>query len=135
MARPSSRHPTDLELAILKVLWRDGPSPARQVRDALAALPGSERRDLAHTSVLTVLAIMVRKRYLRRRRVDRGWVFEARVDQDQTTRSMLADLVARAFGGSPATAALNLLETAELDDRDIQRLRDLIDSKRKERQQ
>ena len=36
MARPSSRHPTELELEILKVLWRDGPSTVGQVRDALA---------------------------------------------------------------------------------------------------
>ena len=36
MARPPSQHPTELELEILKVLWRDGPAPVRHVRDALA---------------------------------------------------------------------------------------------------
>ena len=34
MARRASRHPTELELEILKVIWRDGPSTVRHVRDA-----------------------------------------------------------------------------------------------------
>ena len=53
MARPASRHPTELELEILKVLWREGPLSGRQVRDALVPF-----RDLAYTSVMTVMNIM-----------------------------------------------------------------------------
>ncbi len=84
MPRPALKHPTELELAILKVLWRDGPLTVRQVRDALAVLPAGARRDLAHTSVLTMMTIMVRKRYLRRRRDGHSHVYEARVARDQT---------------------------------------------------
>ena len=54
MARPASQHPTELELEILKVIWRDGACTVRNVREALAPT-----RKLAHTSVITVMNIMV----------------------------------------------------------------------------
>ncbi len=53
MVRPTSKHPTELELEILKILWRAKPLTGRQVRDALA-----EFRELAYTSVMTVMGTM-----------------------------------------------------------------------------
>jgi BlaI family penicillinase repressor len=130
MARPPSQHPTDLELEILKALWRLGPSPVRQVRDALAAgAPGSPPRDLAHTTVMTVLTIMTNKGYLRRTKSDGGYVYDAKVAQQSTTGRMLRDLVDRAFSGSTGAAILNLLESSEITPDELRQLRDLIDRK------
>jgi BlaI family penicillinase repressor len=134
MARPASQHPTDLELEILKALWRLGPSPVRRVRDALAAgAPGSPPRDLAYTSVMTVMTIMTNKGYLRRAKArgkpDGGYVYHARVAQQSTTGRMLRDLVDRAFSGSAAGAALNLIESSEITPDELRRLRELIDRK------
>ena len=56
MARRATNRPTDGELEILKVLWERGPSTVREVREAL--LP---QRQVAHTTVLTLLQIMVEK--------------------------------------------------------------------------
>ena len=53
MARSPSQHPTELELEILKVLWRIGPATVRTVREELAAV-----RELAYTSVMTMMTIM-----------------------------------------------------------------------------
>ena len=64
MARQVSKHPTELELEILKVLWRNGPLTGRDVRDCLAI----ETRDLAYTSVMTVMGIMEDKGYLKRKK-------------------------------------------------------------------
>ena len=63
MARPTSKHPTELELEILKVLWRASPLTGRQVRDALVGF-----RDLAYTSVMTIMGIMEDKGYVRRKK-------------------------------------------------------------------
>lgn len=121
MARPSSQHPTELELQILQILWRDGPAPVRHVRDTLAGV-----RDLAYTSVLTVMNIMTRKGYLRREKVDGSYVYWPQVDKDRTTGGMLRDLINRAFGGSAKAVMLNLLETREIDRDELKELRDLI---------
>ncbi len=121
MARPTSRHPTELELEILKVLWRDGPAPVRQVRDAIAGF-----RDLAATSVTTVMNIMVEKGYLARRKAGGSFVYRPRVTRKSTTRRMLRDLLDRAFDGSAAAMMLGLVETADLDAREVGALRALL---------
>lgn len=124
MARPSSKHPTELELEILKVLWQAGPVTVRQVREALAPV-----RRLAHTSVITVMNIMVDKGYLARRKRGPSYVYRPRVSQEATTGRMLRDLVDRVFDGSASAVMVNLLESGELNDAEIKRLRKLLNRK------
>ena len=57
MARPSSEHPTEAELRILKVLWHESPKTVDEVRQTLA----DDDRELTHSSVITLMNIMVRK--------------------------------------------------------------------------
>jgi predicted transcriptional regulator len=127
MARPASKHPTELELAILKVLWRDGPSSVRQVRDALV-----EFRDLAYTSVMTVMNIMARKKYLRRTKSAAGYVYRAVLTEESAGGSMLDDIVTRVFDGSAVAVMQRLLETADLDADELAQIRQLIQRKAKE---
>ena len=60
MARPRSTHPTELELGILKILWQAGPRTVEEVRETLAV--GDRARELTHSSVITVMNIMVKKK-------------------------------------------------------------------------
>src|SRR5262245_5416254 len=106
MARPASKHPTDLELAILKILWRDGPRSVRQVRDALAQF-----RELAYTSVMTILGIMTRKGYVRRTKSGTSYVYRPVLTEHVAGRSMLRDIVDRVFDGSAVTVMHHLIET------------------------
>ena len=124
MARPASRHPTELELAILKILWRDGPATVRTVREKLH---GS--RDRAYTSVMTVMNIMTEKRYLTRVMKGGSYIYRPRIKEAATTRRMLHDLVDRAFDGSATALMLDLLETKEIDAAELKQLRALIDGK------
>jgi len=129
LARSQSKHPTELELAILKVLWGRSPATGREIRDALA----EEFRDLAYTSVMTILGIMEQKEYVRRRKQGGGFVYAARVTEKSTTRRMMMDIVERAYDGSVAAAMVNLLETADIDTDEIKRLRQLLRQKSEER--
>lgn len=126
MPRPPSRHPTDLELEILKILWRDGPLPVRQTRQALAGV-----RPLAHTSVMTVMNIMIRKGYLKRLKQDGVYVYRPAVSRKTTTRGMLRDLLRRAFDGSPVALMTNLLDCQDLDDEELEAIRRLLRGKAK----
>ena len=133
MPRTPSQHPTDLELEILKVLWRVGPATGRGVRDALAGGgAGGAPRDLAYTSVMTVMTIMVNKGYLRRRKVDGGYVYQPKAPRDSTVGRMLRDLVDRAFAGSAGAAMLNLLNTSEVTPDELKALRSLIEAKERQ---
>ncbi len=124
MARPSSKHPTELELKMLKIIWRDGPSTVRQMQDALAST-----RKLAVTSVLTIMNIMVDKGYLSRKKEGPAHVYRPRISEKTTSRKMLKDLVNRVFDGSTEAVMVNLLESADLNQTEIRKLRRLLKRK------
>lgn len=124
MRRNSRKHPTQLELEILKILWQRGSGTVREVRDAL-----EETRDLAYTSVMTTLSIMHEKRYVHRRKKTNSYVYRPALKREAATSSMVGDLVDRLFEGSASAAMLHLLETSDVDQRELQKLRELIDRK------
>ena len=130
MARPGSEHPTKLELEILKVLWNEAPLPVRDVRSRL----DEHGRTLSHSSVITMLNIMVDKGYLRRKKQGKSFFFTPKVEQDSVTGGMMDDLLLRVFDGSASAMVLNLIETADLDADELTELRKLINRKAKERQ-
>ncbi len=131
MSRPESEHPTQLELEILKILWRDSPLPVREVRAQLKETD----RPLAHSSVITILNIMHRKGYVSRKKSGNAFLFSPKVKEGNVTGQMTADLLSRAFGGSPAAMMLKLLETDDIDAEELAQLRKLINQKAKELKQ
>ncbi len=127
MARASSKHPTELEWHILRILWDRGPAPVREVRDALANV-----RDLAYTSVMTVMNIMTKKGYVRREKVGASYVYSPVIKWEPTAHQMVEDLVDRIFDGSPAALMLHLIENRDLDEEELDTLRKLIQRKAEE---
>ena len=83
MARPPSDQPTELELQFLKMLWECSPQPVREIRDALAR----DGRDIAHTSVITTLNTMVGKKFLKRKKQGKSYLFSPRVTREQVSRT------------------------------------------------
>jgi len=128
MARSASKHPTELELEILKVVWQTEPTTVRQVRDTLANV-----RDLAYTTVMTMMSIMADKGYLTRKKDGRSYVYEAVYREQKASRNMLQDIVDRVFGGSTTAVMQHLLETSEIDDDELKQIRSLINRKTRER--
>lgn len=128
MARPKSPHPTELELQILKVLWERSPLPVREVRVALA----DGGRELAHTSVITTLGVMVRKKYLRRTKRGNAYLFTPRITREEVSDGMLSDIVRRVFDGSTTALMASLFNASDVDRDEIRELRRLIDQKAEE---
>jgi predicted transcriptional regulator len=128
MARPASAQPTGLELQILKVLWRRSPQPVSAVREALA----QEDRKLAHTSVITTLNTMVRKKYLKRVKNGKAFLFSPLVAEAEISRRMLRDVVNRVFDGSAKAVMLSLFDSEQVDAGELKELRRLINQKMKD---
>jgi predicted transcriptional regulator len=132
VARSASRHPTEAELEILKVLWAaDAPRSVREVRDALAT-SDRDRPPRAYTSIMTLMSIMHRKGYLRRRKSGSGdgYLYTPAISERDTGRGMLRDLVDRVFRGSSLAAMLHLLDERELDERELRQLRAMVNRHR-----
>lgn len=121
MSRPASKHPTALELEILKVLWEKSPLPVRDVREALGPA-----RKLAYTSVMTIMNIMVEKGTLSREKSGALFLYSPRVTREATSRRMLRDLVDRVFDGSAAAILVNLLESSDVKEDELRELREIL---------
>ena len=127
MARSTSKHPTVLELEILKIFWRDGNLTGREVRDRLAVV-----RDLAYTSVMTVMGIMEDKGYVKRKKSGKTFIYSPRVTEAATKKRMLRDVVDRVYEGSTMSVVVNLLESSDIDPDELKQLRALIKRKSEE---
>ena len=125
MARPASQHPTDGELEILRVLWERGPSSLGEVCESLR-----REREVATTTVATMLRIMLDKRLVRRKRAERGYEWSAAVTQSAAARSMVGKLLDGVFDGSASRLVTHLVEAGQLSDKELAELHKLIDSNR-----
>ena len=104
----STPHPTEGELAILRVLWSR--KAAMTVREVHAEL--SKAKDTAYTTVLKMLTIMADKGLVRRDESERRHTYLAVHAEPVVQGSLLKDLMRRAFSGS----ALTLVQRAIGDD-------------------
>ena len=113
----------------MKVLWDEAPLPVRTVRERLESGAG---RTLAHSSVITILNIMHDKGFLHRRKEGKAFLFSPQVARDDVAGGFVGDLLSRVFEGDLSAMVMNLLETAELDARELDELRKLIARKAKD---
>lgn len=110
----------DLQLRIMRVLWRCGPLGVAEVREHL------DGGELAYTTVATMLRKMEDRGLVDHKSHDRRFIYQAAVDEHDVTRSMADDLVDRLFEGSLAQTVSHLLQTREVDEDELTQLEKLI---------
>jgi predicted transcriptional regulator len=113
---------TDLQLSIMRVLWRRD-STVQEITTEL-----EPERGLAPTTVATVLRRLEKRGLVRHRTVGRQFVFSARVAEDDVRRSMVAELTDGLFDGDPAALVSHLLAEREIAPGDLARVKDLIEA-------
>ena len=126
MAAP---HPTEGELAILRVLWRQ-PRPMT-VRDVHAELV--RHKDTAYTTVLKMLTIMSEKGLVRRDESERTHTYVPVHAEGTVQSSLLHDLMQRAFSGSALTLVQRALDDDRASDEELDAISKLIAQAKKKR--
>jgi predicted transcriptional regulator len=110
---------TPLELEIMNVLWDDGPATVSEVQPKL-------KGDLAYTTVMTMLNVLLRKRKVRRVQEGRAFRYLPIVTRERATGSALEDLVKRMFGGSTEALLMTLVQTQGIGSKDLERLSKIV---------
>jgi len=123
MAAPPGKKPTDAELAILRVLWSQGPSTVREVARAM-------KREGAYTTILKLLQIMTEKGLVRRDDAPRTHVYEATWTEGQTQRLIVTDLLEKVFKGSASELVMQALAAKPASRKELAEIRKLLDEKR-----
>ena len=117
---------TDLQLALMRVLWERGEATVSEVQEALAP-----ERDLAATTVATLLSRLAKRGVVSYRSQGRQYVYRAAVTEDAVRQSLAADL-ADLFEGDVAAVVSHLLAARDVDADDLARVKQLIEAKEAE---
>ena len=120
MARRKTEHLTPLELEIMHVLWEHGAANVQTVQRNL-------KRELAYTTVQTVLNILHRKSKVQRELKDRAYFYKPVVSRSHVTGEHMSDILDRLFGGSAESLVMSLLETKHLTPKKLARLQKLLE--------
>jgi predicted transcriptional regulator len=126
MPRPASTQPTDGELEILQALWAAGPLPLSVLCETLR-----KDRDVAATTVATMLRVMSDKGLVRRTGSGRGATWSAAVSQEKTERRMVSRLVERVFDGAADRLVAHLVEGGALSEEQLAELRAKLEGRAK----
>jgi len=114
--------PTDAELDILRVLWREGGSTVREVHDVLR-----QHRLTGYTTVLKLMQIMHDKGLVARDETQRAHVYEALISEQETQQRLLGDLLDKAFSGSASRLVMQALSAHEASDEELAQIQQLLD--------
>lgn len=122
MSEPDVPRPSEVELAILHVLWEQGPSTVREVHEHVG-----KARNTGYTTVLKLMQIMAAKRMVERDKSRRSHVYRASVERAGTQRRLVADLLERVFRGSGRDLVMQALSARRASPEDIAEIRSLLD--------
>lgn len=122
MARPKAKDLTERELEVMQVIWECGESTVADVRNRLA----EEGRDLAYTTVATLVKILLEKNYLEQTNTERPFRYAPLRSFEEVSGNLLGDLVSKVFGGSREKLLMRLMDERQLTSQERKVLEDVL---------
>jgi len=121
---PERHQLTELQLAILRVLWDKGEATVQDIWEAL-----HPERGLAQTTVATMLSRLERRGVVTRRASpqSRQFHYRAAVTEQEVQHSMVGELTERLFDGDVTALVQHLLTGEDVSPGDIAKIRELIE--------
>jgi predicted transcriptional regulator len=117
--------PTEAELAILCVLWKEGPSTVKKVHEMLGT-------DTGYTTVLKMLQMMTEKGLVLRNESQRAHVYQAKYSEKETQAELLNGFLHKAFRGSTAQLVVQALSSNRATPAELAEIRKLVEQLSKE---
>jgi predicted transcriptional regulator len=123
----SELHLTPRELDIMSVLWELGEATVTEVRDRID--PG-----LAYTGVSSMIRTLELKGYVSHKRGEgRTHIYFPLIEPEAAGQSALARVLDKVYGGSPIKLLAHLVEQRRLSDKELERMRELLEQPKKKR--
>ena len=120
--RPKSETLTGQELEIMKIIWPLEGATVREIYERLR-----DRRDIAYTTVQTMMNILEAKGHLKKKPGDKAQVYVPVRPQQAVVKSMVREFVDRVFDGSARPLLVHLVKEKGLTDRERRALQKLLD--------
>lgn len=118
---------SDLQLAVMRVLWARGRATVAEVHEALA-----DERGLAPTTIATTLARLEKRGVVEHETEGRQYVYRALYEETEVRRSMVGALTERLFRGDAAELVNHLLSEREIEPAELERLKKRIEERQRQ---
>ena len=112
---------TDLQLAIMRILWDRAEATVLEVQNRLRP-----ERDLAQTTIATLLSRLEKRAVVEHRLDGRQFVYRPLITEADVRRSMVSELTALLFDGSSEALMTHLLRSREMNPGDLDRVKRMI---------
>jgi len=123
VARPRAKELTERELEVMHVFWGQKADLAiGEVRSELE----SDGRELAYTTVATLVKILVEKKFLVQTNEQRPFTFKPTRTFEDVSGNIVSDLVSRVFGGSREQLLVQLMGKKKLTKREREFLENIL---------
>ena len=122
MAREKTQGPTEKELAILRVLWVNGPCTVRQVNDEI-----NKEQETGYTTTLKLMQIMTDKGLLVRDDSEYKHVYKPAVSEERTQNLIVGDMLDKVFAGSAEKLVMRALSAKGVSAEELKNIRQLLD--------
>lgn len=110
----------DLQLKIMQVLWREGEVGVSDIQEQLRV---KEDRELAITTLNTVLQRLYKRGIVNYRKEGRQYIYRAEVTEKETQSSMASSLIDKLFKGKSSVLVNHLLESSAFDQDELEDLK------------
>ncbi len=112
---------TEVELELMTILWSLGEG---SVADVIEQLP--KNRELAYTSVSTILRILEQKEVLKTRKEGRGHVYVPELKKSDYESKTVRHVVDNVFNGTPVALVRQLLGSVKLNENEMEEIKRLV---------
>ncbi len=123
MQRKSLTHLGETEMEVLHHVWDLGEATVADVRERIL-----EDRDVAYTTIMTVMKKLAEKGYLTYHKEGRSYVYEPAQQPNEVQHSLLQRLMEKVFNGSPSALVQTLVQREDLSDAERREILDIIDA-------
>jgi predicted transcriptional regulator len=117
---------TEVELELMSIIWEKPSITVREVVDTIAQI-----RDLAYTSVATIMKILEKKKILKSQKSDHAHVYSPLLTREEYESTTLRLLTKNVFQNDPTTMVMRLLNESDLDHADLKAIKKLVDDRMK----
>lgn len=112
----------ETEMEILKHVWELGEASVSDVRDKML-----EYRDVAYTTVMTIMKNLADKKYLKYREEGRSYIYSAAIDPKDVRFNLIDRLVDKVFEGSPKELVQTLVQSENLTEEERRGIKKMIE--------
>lgn len=115
---------TEVELELMNVIWD---LEECTVKDVQTRLP--EGRDLAYTSVATIMKILEQKGAVSSHKAERAHIYQPIISRTVYEAASLRHLANNLFHGDPSSMVMRLLSDNKLSQDELQMIRKILDER------